>query len=172
MEILFSLICGVFLSAACGFRVFVPFLLVNMASQAGFIDLPPDFEWIGSAETFSFFVTATVIEIVGSYIPFVDSFLKLLVTPIAIVSGIIIMASFVTEMSPHVNPLLRWTLTLTVGGVVAGSTHILSSSVRVASTATTGWLANPLISTMEPILSLASSALGIVASIVGVIIVL
>jgi hypothetical protein len=169
MEILFCLVCGVFLSAACGFRIFIPFLLVNMASHAGFIDLPPGFEWIGTAETWSFFTTATVIEIIGSFIPLVDSGLKLLATPVAIVAGIIIMASFVTEMSPHVNPLLRWTLTLTVGGVVAGSTHIFSSSTRVASTATTGWLANPLISTIEPIASIASSVLGIAVSIVGVI---
>jgi hypothetical protein len=42
------------LSAACGFRVFVPLLVMNLAVLTGHLHLSPGFEWIGS-----YYATAT-----------------------------------------------------------------------------------------------------------------
>ena len=39
-----SLLLGIGLSAACGFRVFVPLLIMSLASQNGPLALAPGFE--------------------------------------------------------------------------------------------------------------------------------
>ncbi|MFB2923279.1 DUF4126 domain-containing protein [Aerosakkonema sp. BLCC-F2] len=126
METLFTIFSGIFLSAACGFRVFVPLLVMSIASKAGQVQLPPEFEWIGTNQTLLLFSVATVIEVIACTIPVVDNLLKILATPVAIIAGIIITAAFVTDISPQMNPQFRWTLGFIVGGVAAGSTQAVS----------------------------------------------
>jgi hypothetical protein len=48
METLFAVAVGIGLSAACGFRVFVPLLVMNLMSLAGQLELAPGSAWIGS----------------------------------------------------------------------------------------------------------------------------
>lgn len=38
-EVLLAIAVGIGLSAACGFRVFVPLLLLNLASRVGYVQL-------------------------------------------------------------------------------------------------------------------------------------
>lgn len=52
---------GIGLSAACGFRVFVPLLSLSIAAESGHITLSPGFEWIGSSTAMFAFGTATVL---------------------------------------------------------------------------------------------------------------
>ena len=62
MESLIGVFIGIGLSAACGFRVFIPMLGISIASLTGHLDLAPGFEWIGSPFALIVFATATVIE--------------------------------------------------------------------------------------------------------------
>ena len=48
METLLGLAIGMGLSAACGFRVFVPLLGLSLATLTGHLNLSSGFEWIGS----------------------------------------------------------------------------------------------------------------------------
>ncbi|MCI0453859.1 MAG: DUF4126 domain-containing protein, partial [Candidatus Dadabacteria bacterium] len=48
MDALLSICLGIGLSAACGFRIFLPLLIMSIASLTGFINLSPSFEWIGT----------------------------------------------------------------------------------------------------------------------------
>src|ERR1700747_1255550 len=48
MEMLLSICVGIGLSAACGFRVFVPLLVMSIASMSGHLTLAPGFQWIGT----------------------------------------------------------------------------------------------------------------------------
>ena len=48
VELFLSICLGIGLSAACGFRVFVPLLVVSIASRGGHLHLSPGFEWMGS----------------------------------------------------------------------------------------------------------------------------
>ena len=130
MEILLSLCMGIGLSAACGFRVFVPLLIMSIAAHAGHLTLVPAFQWIGSDIALWTFAIATIIEIAAYYIPFLDHVLDLIATPAAITAGIIITSSMVGGMSPY----LKWTLAVIAGGGAAGVVHAATALTRGAST--------------------------------------
>jgi Domain of unknown function (DUF4126) len=144
-ETLLSICLGIGLSAACGFRVFVPLLVMNIASLSGHLSLAPGFQWIGTYPALLTFSVATAIEIAGYYIPWVDHALDTIATPAAVVAGTVITASMVTGMSP----MLKWTLAIIAGGGAAGLVQGATVVTRAASTATTGGLGNPLVATIE-----------------------
>src|ERR1041385_6041987 len=100
MEPVLSFLVGVGLSAACGFRVFVPLLVVSMASSSGHLQLACGFEWMGSTAALIAFATATALEIAGYYLPWVDNLLDTVASPAAIIAGTIVTASLVADMSP------------------------------------------------------------------------
>src|SRR5579885_1786957 len=145
MDTLLGICLGIGLSAACGFRVFVPLFVMSIASLAGHLTLAPGFEWIGTYPALTAFGVATFLEISGYYIPWVDNLLDTVATPAAIVAGTIVMASSVSDMSP----LLKWALAIIVGGGVAGTVQTATTVTRLASTATTWGLANSIIATVE-----------------------
>jgi len=168
MEIIVSILLGISLSAACGFRIFVPLLVMGVASRSGHIVLAPGFEWIGSIPAIVAFAVATGLEIIAYYVPWLDNLLDTVATPVAIVAGIIVMASCVSGMSP----LFRWTLAVVVGGGAAGIVQGATALTRAASTATTGGLGNPLVSTAEAGGSFALSLMAIVVpALIGVVVI-
>ncbi|MBN1522667.1 MAG: DUF4126 domain-containing protein, partial [Candidatus Aureabacteria bacterium] len=97
MDNVLSIFIGIGLSAACGFRVFVPLLGISLASLTGHLELAPGFEWIGSPLALIAFSTATLLEIAAYYIPLVDNFLDTIATPGAILAGTIITASLMGD---------------------------------------------------------------------------
>lgn len=145
MEIALSIIAGIGLSAACGFRVFVPLLVMSIAANAGHLGLSPEFAWIGSVPALIAFAVATALEIAGYYIPAVDNALDTIATPAAVVAGVVVMASMVTDMSPF----LKWTLAVIAGGGAAGAVQAATVVLRGKSTLGTLGLANPLLATVE-----------------------
>src|SRR5687768_18437504 len=86
MELLLSICVGLGLSAACGFRIFVPLLAMSIAANAGHLQLASSFEWIGSTEALVAFSLATALEIGAYYIPWLDNFLDTVATPAAVVA--------------------------------------------------------------------------------------
>ena len=68
MEKLLSICLGLGLSAACGFRVFVPLLAISIASLSGHMTLSQGFEWIGHPALLVF-AAAAVFEVTAYYIP-------------------------------------------------------------------------------------------------------
>ncbi len=140
-----SICLGIGLSAACGFRVFVPLLVMSIASQSGHLHLASGFQWIGTTQALVMFGIATGLEVAGYFIPWVDNLLDTMATPAAIVAGTVITASLVQDM----DPFLRWTLAVIAGGGVAGLVQGTTVLVRGTSSATTGGLANPLFATIE-----------------------
>jgi hypothetical protein len=145
MEFLLSICIGIGLSAACGFRVFVPMLVMSIAANAGHLHLAPAFAWIGSPAALVAFGLATALEITGYYIPWLDHLLDTLATPAAIVAGTVITASMATGASPF----LKWTLAVMAGGGAAAAVQAATVLVRGLSLASTGGLANPVVATME-----------------------
>jgi hypothetical protein len=145
MEELLSIIIGIGLSATCGFRIFVPLLGMGIAYQAGALDFASGFDWIGSWPAIIAFGIAMVVEIAAYYVPWLDNLLDSIATPAAIVAGTIATASMIGD----VTPFFRWTLAIIAGGGVAGLVQGSSVAVRGVSTATTGGLGNPVVSTGE-----------------------
>jgi hypothetical protein len=166
METVLSIFLGIGLSAACGFRVFVPLLVMSVASLAGHLQLAPGFAWIGTYPALLTFSVATCLEVAGYYIPWVDNVLDSLATPAAIVAGTLVTASMVS----HVSPLMKWTLAVIAGGGVAAAVQGATVIARGASSLGTGGAANPLIATIELGGSLVTSIAAILAPVLVVVI--
>ncbi len=165
METMLGVFLGVGLAAACGFRIFVPLLIMSIASLSGSLTLSPEFEWIATYPALAAFLIASICEIAAYYIPWLDNLLDTIAIPAATVAGTIVMASAVTEMTP----LLKWGLAVIVGGGVAGTIQGFTSITRVASTVTTGGLGNPVVSTAEAGSSVVMSILAIAMPIVAAV---
>lgn len=160
-----SLVLGIGLSAACGFRVFLPLLVMSLASLDGHLALAPGFEWIATPEACGTFAVATVCEVLSYYIPWWDNLMDSLSSPAAVTAGTITTASVLTDTSP----LLQWTLAVIAGGGVAGMVQAGTVLVRGASSFTTAGLANPVVSTVELGASAVTSILSLLAPVAAAI---
>lgn len=160
-----SLLLGIGLSAACGFRVFVPLLVMSLASQDGHLALAPGFEWIATPEACGVFAVATVCEVLSYYIPWWDNLLDSLSSPAAVAAGTITTASVLTDTSPF----LQWTLAVIAGGGAAGMVQTGTVLVRGASSFTTGGLGNSIVATVEAVASTITSIVALIAPLVAII---
>jgi Domain of unknown function (DUF4126) len=167
MELALSICLGVGLSAACGFRVFVPLLGISVAALAGHLELAEGFAWIGTWPALACFLTATILEIAAYYIPWLDHLLDTVATPAAVVAGTIATASVVSDMSP----LMKWSLALIAGGGTAGLIQTSTVALRGTSLATTGGLANWLVATGEAVASVCGTILSILVPILAFLLV-
>ncbi|HPK72658.1 MAG TPA: DUF4126 domain-containing protein [Vicinamibacterales bacterium] len=93
VDALTSLGLGLGLAAACGFRVFVPLLVLSVGAHAGYVPLADGWQWMGSAPAMIAFACATVFEVLGYCIPWVDHLLDLVATPAAVAAGMVTSAS-------------------------------------------------------------------------------
>jgi len=138
---------------------------MSVASLTGQMTLSPEFEWIATYPALAAFAIATIFEIGAYYLPWVDNLLDAVAIPAAAVAGTIVMASAVSEMSPF----LKWALAIIVGGGVAGTVQGFTTITRIASTATTGGLGNPVVATIEAGGSLLMSIVAIALPVLAVI---
>jgi len=140
-----ALSLGLGLSAACGFRVFIPPLAMGVGARADLIDLGESWSWMGETWVMAIFAVATLLEIGAYYIPWLDNLMDTITTPSAIIAGIIVTSSSLDGM----DPTLQWILAIVAGGGTSGTIQLGTVATRAVSTATTGGIANPLVSTVE-----------------------
>ena len=133
LQIILQIFLGVALAAVCGYRIFVPLLVMGIAGLAGYIQFAPGFEWICSYPAVLIFSIATIIEIVGYFVPHVDNILNAISLPAGAIAGVIVAASVISDM----DPMLKWTLAIIAGGGAATLTGILSNGAHQVSTAVT-----------------------------------
>jgi len=145
LETITSILLGIGLSAATGFRIFVPFLVASIAAITGYLPLSPSFEWIGTYPALILFGAATVFEIAAYYIPWLDNVLDSIATPAAFIAGAILIVAVVSGLPP----LAKWALAIIAGSGAAGIVQTGTTVTRAASTTTTGGIANPVVSTLE-----------------------
>ena len=167
-----SLIVGVGLAAAAGFRLFIPLLVAAVAIRSGYtipyLDslLPTNLHlghWLGTTPAIVGLATASIIEVLAYKIPLVDNFLDLLTTPSAIAVGSLLVAIFLQGVD---NPLLKFTTAILFGGGAAGLVQVSTAGLRALSTKTTGGLVNPLMSAIEAISSFVVALLAILAPLI------
>ncbi len=149
-ETILSFLLGIGLSAAAGFRVFVPMLIVSLASMAGVITLSPGFQWMGTPVAALVFAVATLVELLGFLVPWVSNALDSIATPAATIAGVIMMAAVLTNM----DPLLRWALAIIAGGGVALTVQGATVVTRAVAAGSTGGVANPAVAILETISAL------------------
>ena len=159
---------GLGLAACSGFRVFVPLMAASIAYRAGWLLPSPGFAWLGTPAALLTLATATVAEMAGYYLPVVDHLLDTLTTPASFVAGTILM----TATLPHLDPTLRWTLGILVGGGTAGLIQTGTALLRGASTATTAGLGNPVLATAENTMAVGGVVLTLLMPLVAAILAL
>lgn len=145
LETILSLILGIALAASVGFRIFVPFFILSLASHFHMIDLNENWLWIGSTTAMFTFGIATFVEIIAYLIPWIDNILDVIAVPIAAIAGTAILLSTVA----HFDPLITWTLAIIVGGGTATAIKSSTSGTKLASSVATAGFANPVISIFE-----------------------
>jgi len=167
---LLTVLIGIGLSAASGFRIFIPFLIISIASLTGNLTLADSFSWIGTYPALITFSLASLLEIGAYYIPWIDNLLDSIASPAAVAAGIILMGSVVVGMSP----MLKWALTIIAGGGTAATIQAFTGVTRMTSSTTTGGIGNPVVSTAElggsAVLSLLAIFIPIAAA--GIVIIL
>ena len=161
-EIALSVMVGVGLSAACGFRVFIPPLVLCIASKAEHVTFGQEFAGMDSNGALAAFGLAALLEVGAYYIPWLDNALDTVAAPAAVVAGTLTSASvFGQDMSPW----LKWSLAAIAGGGAAGAVQVTTTLTRGASSALTGGSVNWLVSTGEGVGAVITAILAIVVPV-------
>jgi hypothetical protein len=178
MNEMIAIFAGVGLAAACGFRVFVPLFIASLAANTGAeafggMDfqqmLGADFEWLGSTPITIALGVATTLEIGSYYIPWLDNALDTIATPAAVVAGTFISGAMLPEFMG--DEAFKWITAAIMGGGTAGVVQGASVITRGASTATTGGVGNPAVSTAELGGSVLTAGLAVMIPIVAALLV-
>lgn len=156
--LLLALCAGVGLSAACGFRVFVPPLVLGLAAKAGLVELSSGFQWIGSWWAIALFSTAMVVEVMAYYVPGLDNLLDSIEVPAAIIAGTVLTSALIPA---EISAPLRWVLSIIAGGGAAAAVEATTVTTRAGTTMVTAGCGNGILSTLEFIGSLVVSVLAV-----------
>lgn len=168
LDLPLSIVLGVGLAAATGFRIFLPMLVVSAAAYSGHLPLNDNFAWLATSPALITLTAATIAEILAYYVPAIDNLLDILAGPTALVAGMVVSAAVMT----NVPPLLKWTAAVIAGGGVAGLTQGITTMIRAKSTVLTGGAGNGVISTAELGGALLVSLLALAAPLVALAVVI
>ena len=168
MELALSILLGIGLSAATGMRIFLPALIASLATQQGYISPAEGFEWMASWPAIIAFATASLVELGAYYIPWVDNALDTIAGPGAVIAGGLIATSFFQIESEA----LQWILGMIPGGTAAGGIQTGTTLLRGMSTAGTGGLGNPVVSTGENLGAFFLSLLSVLSPIIAIVVLL
>jgi len=168
----YSLISSIFLafglSAACGFRIFIPPLTYGLLYKADLVQLGEGWDWVGNDWVIAVLALAALIEIIGNLVPWIDNLLDVLATPTAIFAGTTLSAVSLSEIDPG----LKWILSVMSGVLITGGFQLTTVTLRGFSSIFTGGLINPIISFIEDIISLGISIAIILSPLIGILIVI
>jgi hypothetical protein len=167
-ETIISIFLGIGLAASVGFRVFLPLFALSIASYFGVWDLNESWEWIGSLAAVITLGVATIVEVFAYFIPWVDSLLDSIAIPLAAIAGTAVMVATLSDL----DPVVTWSLAIIAGGGTATAIRGASATSRLASTATTGGLGNPVISAVETGTAVVVSAASIFVPVVAAVLVI
>jgi hypothetical protein len=163
-----AVMAGICLSAAAGLRVFIPILALGLAGRFELLPVSEQFMWMTSGPVLMVVGLAALMEVGSYYVPLVDNLLDILATPAALAGGTVIVSSLLPEM----NAAAQWGTAAILGGGTAGVVQGSTVLARGLSSASTGGLGNPAVSTGETGGSLLAVVLALLVPIVfGVIVI-
>ncbi|MGJ5640897.1 DUF4126 domain-containing protein [Formosa sp. S-31] len=166
-ESVISVCLGVGLAAAVGFRVFIPLLALSLASYFNLLELNTSWQWLGQTSAMIVFSVATIMEILGYLIPYLDNLLDTIAIPLAGIAGTIVMASTIGDFSP----VISWALAIIAGGGTAAAIAGSASSARLTSTTVTAGVGNSVVSIVETLTSILLAAFSIFLPVLAVVLV-
>ena len=172
IDILVASSLGLGLAAASGFRVFIPPFLYGLFLRLDMVPISIPMtgisEWMASDIGLIILGVAMIVEILGYYVPWIDNLLDTIASPAAIIAGVMMMSSTLSDT----HPSLQWGASIIAGGGVSGTVQIGTVATRAVSTATTGGLANPIVSTIEAGACIVCTILAILLPLIALLLVI
>lgn len=157
------LLLGLGLAASTGLKTFLPLLVMSVAARFHLfgLELSGPFAWLGSTAALVALAIATAVEVAADKIPVVDHALSVFGTVARPAAGALAAAAAFS----HLDPTTAAVAGLIVGAPAALAVHSAQATTRVASTATTGGLANPVVSLVEDAAAFGGSILALAAPV-------
>ena len=154
---------GLGLASATGLRTFLPLLMLAVAARFGLfgITLNEQMSWLGSLPAIAALTVAAVAEFAGDKIPVVDHGLNVLGAFTRPVAGAIAAMSVFAGLDPTTAAVAG----IIVGAPTAFAFNAAQGGARLTSTATTGGVANPVLSFIEDLLSVFTVVLAFLAPV-------
>lgn len=157
-----NLLGSIGLGAASGLNAWIPLFGLGVAERLGLVTLTAPYDKIGSTPALVVLGALLLIDLVGDKVPVVDHVLHVVGMVVAPVSGAIMMLAQQNLLS-HSHPGLA----AAAGVVLGGSVHLSRSAVRPVVTAGTAGVGNPVVSTVEDVVSLALTVLAVVVPVLA-----
>lgn len=157
---------AVALAASAGLRAWLPLLATGVLARFDVLQLGESFAFLESTPALVLFGVATLLEIAGDKIPVVDHGLDAVSTFLRPAAGALLTASVMWQVN---DPMWAAALGIVVGAPVAAAPHFAKTTARVASTTTTGGLANPIVSLLEDLASALMIILAVLLPILAVV---
>ena len=163
-SLILAISVGLGLSAACGFRVFLPPAALSFAATQDWVELTGDFAILDSWTACAILSAAVILEVLAYYIPWLDNLLDTIATPSAVIAGTMMSAAVMGD----VDPVIKWSISTIAGGGSSGTIQLGTVATRAISTGTTAGLANQIVSTVEFIASIFMVILALLAPFLAV----
>jgi len=163
VELLSNIMRSFGLSASAGLNAYLPLLIVAlMARFTDLIHLNEPFDTLTNGWVMAVLAVLLLIEELADKIPAVDTVNDVIQTAVRPAAGAILFAASSNVIS-DIHPVLA----LICGILVAGTVHVAKATARPVLTATTGGVANPVVSTAEDVVSATVSVLSIVVPLLA-----
>ena len=164
LDLYLKILIGLGLSAASGFRLFVPFAILSIFSISGIYNTTST-PFIFSSDLFLvIFIILSVSEVLLFYNPWIDNMLDLISTPASIFSGIIITYFVLYDTEIY----LRLLISVILGGLVSLNVQLLTVKARSSTSIFSKGNGNQIVSTIENISSIFISILVLKFPLAGI----
>lgn len=170
-EVVSSLLVGIGLAAATGFRVFIPLLTTALLlffkiDLPLFQDLLQSQSWLGTGPAVLGLTAACIFEVLAYKIPGVDHFLDLIMTPTALMIGTFVTSLFLSDVS---DPFLKYGMSFVFGGSAASLVQLSTISARALSSKFTFGFGNPVVALIESFSAIVFTVLAFIAPLLTLI---
>ncbi|CAM2945225.1 DUF4126 domain-containing protein [Skermania piniformis] len=154
---------GLGLSAATGYRTFLPLLMLSATAHFGWfgVELNSSFGWLGSTAALVALLVATGFELTTDLIPGVDNVKSVVGNLTRPLAAAVATGAVFANLDPSAAAIAG----LIIGAPTALAFATAQTGTRAASTATTAGAANPVISVLEDIVSFTTALIALVVPV-------
>jgi len=171
-SVLVAVLTGISLSACTGFRAFLPPFLVGLFLRFGpetspVVTAVMGLSFLKSTPVLLALGVAVVVEFLGDKIPWFDHVLDMIQAPVKM-----IIAWMMTYALLPANGDYAWIaflLAMVLGGGTSLTVHVGKAGIRAGSTATTGGVANPVLSLLEEIVALVGTVIALALPVLALL---
>jgi hypothetical protein len=157
MENFYGILTSFGLSTSAGLNAYLPLLIVALLGRfTNLIRLNEPFDALTSWWVIALLSVLLAIEVLADKIPVIDSINDVVQTFVRPVAGAILFAANANTIA-DIHPILA----MICGVLVSGVVHVAKTTARPVVTAASAGTANPVVSTVEDILSAATAFLAI-----------